>query len=131
MTTRVPKLDSQESESGNAEGFLLDLDEKDRTNRQRSAGQRYYLRYFAIFITFCIMVVMLIVLYEVVCWLLYGTNFEKPASVYIVAYLAPISSLTILAIAMLVSAFRGYHKNDDKSLLVAIKELVKKAGFTY
>ncbi len=70
---------------------------------------------------------MLILLHEVVCWMLYETNFEKP-SVYIVAYLAPISSLTILAIAMLVSAFRGYHKNDQKSLLDTIKELVNKAG---
>ncbi|MCY4184597.1 MAG: hypothetical protein OXC82_01830 [Rhodobacteraceae bacterium] len=127
MTTKVPKFDGQESESGNAEGFPLEVDEKDRKNRQRSAGQRYWLRYFAIIIACGVMGVMLILLHEVVCWMLYETNFEKP-SVYIVAYLAPISSLTILAIAMLVSAFRGYHKNDQKSLLDTIKELVNKAG---
>ncbi len=61
-------------------------------------------------------------------WFMFSENLKEFSSLYIVTYVVPISSLTILALVIMVSAFRGYRdeNGDNTSKLTATKNLFRR-----
>ncbi len=121
MPNNVPKADNQDPNDifpphePLAENLLLQLELAEGHNRQKAEGQRYWLRFYAIGITTVLMGGLGVSLYYVMNWFMFRGYLAEFSSLYIVVYVVPISSLTILALAIMASAFRGHHKSDDTS----------------
>jgi len=61
--------------------------------------------------------VMLVLLFMVVRAFVCGMTAFLPAAVQVAAYVAPISSITIITVALLIGAFRGYRDRDLDTLM--------------
>ncbi|MDA3857048.1 MAG: hypothetical protein PF480_02100, partial [Roseovarius sp.] len=89
---------------------------KSKENLNREADQRFSLRRLAIFVA-----VLLIVGMGAILW--HGTHrifspqyFDVPAPYVVAIFVAPILSMTTLAIGILVAAFRGFSARDGEGL---------------
>lgn len=117
-STKVPPVDAlpikpdEPNGRSDYEYRLLEADAKARENLNREADQRYWLRWVAVGLVVLIILGMACLLAHVAHWL---PNEPKAASAVIALHLAPIVSMTTLAIALLVAAFRGFKDGDEKS----------------
>lgn len=91
---------------------LIDLQVKNEEISSREADQRYTLRGLAIAVIIILIVAMSFLLNAVIFELFKVADLSKIPLHVILIYLAPIISITALAIALLVAAFRGYKDQD-------------------
>ena len=104
---------------------LLEADAKARENLNREADQRFWLRWIAVFVVLSIIVMMALMLNHVAHWLPSDT---KSVGVVIALHLAPITSMSALAVALLVAAFRGFKDGDEKAGASVAAETLKMTG---
>lgn len=104
---------------------LLDADAKGRESLIREADQRYWLRWFAVAVVSAIIVAMGALLNHVAHWL---PSTAQSAGAVIALHLAPITSMTALAIALLVAAFRGFKDGDEKAGATIASDALKASG---
>lgn len=137
MGSSVPEIDQESSEpaksasldsSETPEYRVLKADAKAKENLNRESDQRYSLRKLVIWVCIALMVAMCGLLLYVVCSLVESDKVKASPSIFIAAYLAPIASMTTVAIALLVAAFRGYRDSDEQTLASRFKELLSRAG---
>ena len=100
------------NERGDYEFRLLEADAKARENLNREADQRYWLRWAAVVLVVLIIGGMALLLNHVSHWL---PNNSVMINALIALHVAPIVSMTTLAIALLVAAFRGFKEGDEKA----------------
>jgi hypothetical protein len=105
---------------------LLEADAKARENLNREADQRYRLRWIAVGLVILIIAGMGGLLAHVAHWLPRETN---AMGAVIALHLAPIVSMTTLAIALLVAAFRGFKDGDEKAGAAIATEGARATGF--
>jgi hypothetical protein len=114
----VPPVDgeiavsSEPSDRSQYEFRLLQADAKARENLNREADQRYWLRW-------------VVVGLAVSHWLPKDPN---AIGAVIALHVAPIASMTTLAIALLIAAFRGFKDGDEKSSVDAANTSIKATG---
>jgi hypothetical protein len=129
---KVPPVDAQATSPEEPDGRsdyefrLLEADAKARENLNREADQRYWLRWVAVTLVVLIILGMAIFLAHVAHWL---PNEPNSTSVVVALHLAPIISMTTLAIALLVAAFRGFKDGDEKSSAAITSDGARVAGF--
>lgn len=104
---------------------LLEADAKARESVIREADQRYWLRWFAVVVVIAIIVGMGLLLKHVAHWL--PSSGQTVGSV-IALHLAPITSMTALAIALLVAAFRGFKDGDERAGAAIAADALKASG---
>lgn len=92
---------------------LLDADAKAKENVNRESGQRFWLRWIAVGLACAVVGGMGWMLTHVVHHVLSLQRAGAPASFIIAIYVAPIISITTIALAMLVAAFRGFKDKDS------------------
>lgn len=127
---KVPSVDLQptspeEADRSNFEYRLLEADAKGRENLNREADQRYWLRWVAVALVVVIIFGMGCLLSHVAHWL---PNEPKAMGAVIALHIAPIVSMTTLAIALLVAAFRGFKDGDEKAGTVIATESARASG---
>jgi hypothetical protein len=105
---------------------LLEADAKARESVIREADQRYWLRWFAVVVVSAIIVAMGVLLNHVAHWL---PSSAQTVGAVIALHLAPIASMTALAIALLVAAFRGFKEGDEKAGATIAADALKTVGF--
>ena len=106
----------------------LDADAKAKENRNREADQRSWLRWLAVMICVLLIVGMGGVLWHT-AHSIFSPNYTQFSASYIVAtYLAPIASMTTLAVALLVAAFRGFRKTDEADAAATTAEAARVGG---
>jgi len=122
----VPQSQSQNNNPRDAIEFrLLKADAKARESVIREADQRYWLRWFAVVVVSVIIVGMGFLLIHVAHWLpLDG----RAIGAVIALHLAPIASMTALAIALMVAAFRGFKDGDEKAGATIAAGALKASG---
>jgi hypothetical protein len=140
---KVPPVDAQPIKQDEPNGRsdhefrFLEADAKARENlnreadqlysiRERSAGQRFLLRQIAVTMVVLIIFGMGALLAHVAHWLPNGPN---SMGAVIALHIAPIVSMTTLAIALLVAAFRGFKDGDEKAGATIATEGAKATGF--
>ncbi|MEQ1724904.1 MAG: hypothetical protein ABL882_03140 [Sphingopyxis sp.] len=106
---------------------LLEADAKARENLNREADQRYWLRWVAVALVILIIFGMGGLLTHVAHWL---PSEPRAMGAVIALHLAPIISMSTLAIALLVAAFRGFKDGDEKSGAAIATEGARATGFT-
>ncbi|MGC1468390.1 MAG: hypothetical protein WA793_03335 [Sphingorhabdus sp.] len=126
----VPPVEEQPDDSdmngrSDYEFRLLQADAKSRENLNREADQRYWLRWAVVILAVLVIVGMGALLVHVAHWLPKDTN---AMGAVIALHVAPIISMTTLAIALLVAAFRGFKDGDEKSSVDAANSSVKAAN---
>ena len=122
---QVPPVDAQPVGTGGRsdhEYRLLEADAKARENLNREADQRYWLRWVAVGLVVLIILGMGCLLAHVSHW--FPTNSNAMPAV-IALHIAPIVSMTTLAIALLVAAFRGFKEGDEKAGMAFAAESAK------
>ena len=123
MIAQVPEIDR---DSINSEASLhlrlIDAEAKSREKLNREADQRYWLRWLVIAMSVLLVVGMAVLLVFVVCRVIFGGFMELDQSVQVTAYLAPITSMTAVTIALLIAAFRGYKETDEEAAKSGIRE---------
>jgi hypothetical protein len=128
---QVPPVDAQpikpDEPNGRSEHEyrLLKADAKARENLNREADQRYLLRWVAVCLVVLIIVGMACLLAHVAHWL---PNEPGAMTAVIALHIAPIVSMTTLAIALLVAAFRGFKDGDEKSSAAIASDGARAAG---
>jgi hypothetical protein len=129
---QVPRVDAQpigpDEPNGRSdyEFRLLEADAKARENLNREADQRYRLRQIAVAVVILIILGMGGLLAHVAHWL---PNEPKSVGAAIALHIAPIASMTTLAIALLVAAFRGFKDGDEKAGASIATEGARATGF--
>ena len=103
----------------------LEDDDIARKHRKRDADQRYMLRWLAVLVTLTLIGLMVATLCR--AHLLFAEDAQLSASpTYIIALLiTPVVSLSALAIALLVAAFRGYQDTDTGEAGKAITDVAR------
>ncbi len=114
-------------ERDNFEFRLLEADAQSRESQVREADQRYWLRWVAVGVVLLIIFGMGCLLNHVAHWL---PTDGKAVGVVIALHLTPIASMTTLAIALLVAAFRGFKDDDVKLGSAVAAESMKVSGLT-
>jgi hypothetical protein len=104
---------------------LLEADAKARENLNREADQRYWLRWFVVVLAFLVILGMGGLLLHVSHWLPKDSN---AIGSVIALHVAPIASMTTLAIALLVAAFRGFKDGDEKSSVETANASIRATG---
>lgn len=131
----VPPIDAvPEKPDGSVEKYsaielrLLDAEAKAKEKGNREADQRYWLRWFTIGVAFAIVLGMSGMVYHVSHKLVSLRSFGASNSYVIALYVAPIVSLTSLALALLVAAFRGYKEGDERTGMSAASQSAQATG---
>ena len=122
------RLATDEPATANHNAFefrLLEAEAKARENLNREADQRYRLRWIAVFVVLGIIAMIALLLNHIAHWL---PDDSKSTGAVIALHLAPIISMTTLAIALLVAAFRGFKEGDDKFGTSNASDAVKASG---
>jgi hypothetical protein len=129
---KVPSVDAQpvgpEVPNGRSdyEYRLLEADARARANLFREADQRHLLRWIAVVLVVAIIVGMGCLLIHVAHWL---PNEPKTMGAVIALHVSPIVSMTTLAIALLVAAFRGFKDGDEKAGATIAIDGARASGF--
>jgi hypothetical protein len=134
----VPSIDAEPSGAPAAanqrlndiELRLLDEGAKAKENLNRKADQRFMLRWLAVGTAMFLIIAMLCMLFHVVHQLLFMHAFKAPPILLVATYVAPIVSMTTLAIALMVAAFRGFKDGDEVTGMSAIAEGAKATSIT-
>lgn len=127
----VPPVDEQQvataetSDRNDFEYRLLEADARARENLNREADQRYWLRWGVVALAILVILGMGGMLIHVAHWL---PADPKSVGALIALHVAPIVSMTTLAIALLVAAFRGFKDGDEKSGVDVANASVKSTG---
>lgn len=127
----VPPVDGQSAVSAETndrsqyEFRLLQADAKARENLNREADQRYWLRWGVVLLAVLVIFGMGGLLVHVAHWLPRASN---AMGVVIALHVAPIASMTTLAIALLVAAFRGFKDGDEKSSVDSASTSIRATG---
>ena len=116
----VPSRLSEEREH-----WRLDADRRLVEHQIREAGQRLSHRFWAFNLSIVIVVFMVVLLALVVHSLIIEGNSELMPSVQLVAYVAPITSTTVITIALLFGAFRGYRDRDENTAASGLSEILR------
>jgi len=104
---------------------LLEAGAKSKENRNREADQRYRFRWVAVITGLLLILAMSVLLWHVTDSFLVP-NYSDVAPHYVVAvFVAPIVSMTTLAIAILVAAFRGFAPTDGENLSSLASDAVR------
>jgi hypothetical protein len=128
----VPPVDVSPNASEGPDGRsdheyrLLEADAKARENLNREADQRYWLRWVAVVLVVLIIHGMGCLLAHVAHWLPKEPN---TMGAVIALHIAPIVSMTTLAIALLVAAFRGFKDGDEKAGAAMASDGARATGF--
>lgn len=129
MKADIPDHDLKDPEHGppseEHERRLLDAEAKWRENLNREADQRHSHRFWVFILSIAIAGFIIFLVVIVVCGLLFSSNLQLPASVQLAAYVAPIASTTVIAIALLFGTFRGYGDRDDKAAASGLSEILR------
>lgn len=119
----VPGIDANPEEGpGNGDRLqeielrLLDAGAKSKENQNREADQRYNLRRIAVGVAVVLILGMGVVLWHGTHRLFSPSYFDVPAPYVVAIFLAPIVSMTSLAVAILVAAFRGFSGSDAEGI---------------
>lgn len=128
--SKVPPIDEQPSsdEPDRYEALQfrgLEAEAKAKEHLNREGDQRYWLRWLAVAVCVAIMVGMGTMLWHVAHKLMTLKTFGASTSYIIAVYVAPIISMTTLAIALLVAAFRGFKDGDGDTSAKAMSEGAK------
>jgi hypothetical protein len=91
---------------------LLDAGAKAKENLNREADQRYWLRWGAVGGVAAAMLIMAFLLYHISHSMPIGPLEKIPGAFLVALFVAPIVSLTTLAVSLLVAAFRGFKESD-------------------
>lgn len=117
----VPRIDLDEPVEprgvGRSEAIelrLLEADAKAKDNLNREADQRYFLRWASVVICVLLVIFMAATLLHVSHQLLSPSYFETSAALVVAGFVAPIVSMTVLAVSLLVASFRGFKGGDGK-----------------
>lgn len=118
------------SANAEAEARLLSAEAVAREQRNRETDQRYILRWTVAVVTILLIFGMaaLVVDNHVDLHSPPVDYFKLPTAYLVAMYVAPIVSVTVLAMALLVAAFRGYSRADEDSAAAAAAESAKEAG---
>lgn len=106
---------------------LIDAEAKAKENRNRETDQRHVLRWAAVGCAGSLIVGMAVTLWHVAHWTV-GNPANAPASVLVAIFVAPIISMTTLALALLVAAFRGYKDGDEATGATMASQGMKATG---
>jgi hypothetical protein len=120
-----PTVSPEASDRSQYEFRLLQADAKARENLNREADQRYWLRWAVVGLAVLVIVGMGGLLIHVSHWLPKDPN---AIGAVIALHVAPIASMTTLAIALLVAAFRGFKDGDEKSSADVANTSIKASG---
>ncbi len=133
MKPRVPDLDKSGEDRitdlsdrlNEIELRLLDAGARAKENLNREADQRYWLRWLAVSVCTLMIAGMGVLLWHAAHSYLLPVYTEFSSSYIVAVYLAPIVSMTSLAIALLVAAFRAFKDSDGSSVAMAATETAK------
>jgi len=129
----IPRIDAdpESMEPGGADEFakaelrLLTAEAKAAEKLNREGDQRYWLRWFVVALCVTIIIGMGALLIHVSHWL---PNEPAMMTAVILLHLAPIISMTTLAIALLIAAFRGFKDGDDAKGASIASEAARTSG---
>ena len=109
---------------------LLEADVAAKEKLNRETDQRYLLRWAAVTITIALIIGMTALLWSNHFDLRSSSNtYAKLPTAYLVAaYVAPIASVSVLAMALLVAAFRGYSRTDEDAPASAASDAAREAA---
>lgn len=106
---------------------LIDAEAKAKENRNRETDQRYVLRWVAVVCAGLLIIGMATMLWHLAHWTV-GNPSNAPASFIVAIFVAPILSMTTLALALLVAAFRGYKDSDEATGATFASQGMKATG---
>jgi cation transport ATPase len=106
---------------------LIDAEAKAKENRNRETDQRYVLRWVAVICACLLIIGMATMLWHLAHWTV-GNPGNAPASFIVAIFVAPILSMTTLALALLVAAFRGYKDSDEATGATLASQGMKATG---
>jgi hypothetical protein len=118
-------VDPESNGRSDYEYRLLQADAKARENLNREADQRYWLRWGVVVLAVLVIVGMGCLLVHVAHWL---PKDSTALGAVIALHVAPIVSMTTLAIALLIAAFRGFKDGDEKSSIDTANSSMKATG---
>lgn len=122
------KIDPAAARYAAIEGRLLDAEANAKEKVNREADQRYWLRWTSVVICIAMIFGMAYLLWTISDYLLSAQNPGSKGAYIISLYVAPIASLTALALALLVSAFRGYKDGDERAGMSAASQSAQATG---
>lgn len=126
---KVPDVDEPTPEEPDRYEALqfrgLEAEAKAKEHLNREADQRYLLRWLSVIVCLAIIIGMGVMLGHVVHKLMTFKTFGAASTYIIAVYVAPIVSMSGLAIALLVAAFRGFKDGDGDASTKAITEGAK------
>ena len=129
MKMDVPDHDSKEPDHGllleKHQIRLLDAEATWMENLNREADQRHSHRSGVLWLSIVIVVIMVALLAIVACSLVFEGKSDLQPSVQLAAYVAPITSTTVITIALLFGAFRGYRDRDEKTAASGMSEILR------
>lgn len=133
MVSAVPQVDISTNGASSRkfvdiELRLLDADAKAKENLNREADQRYWLRWAAVAVAFAIILGMGYMLGHVGYYILSRHGIGAPAAFLVAVYVAPIVSMTTIALALLVAAFRAFKSGDEQASASALAQGAKATG---
>jgi hypothetical protein len=106
---------------------LIDAEAKAKENRNRETDQRYFFRFVAVGCACLLILGMATMLWHLAHWTVGNPN-NAPASFIVAIFVAPILSMTTLALALLVAAFRGYKESDEATGATLASQGMKATG---
>ena len=132
---QVPPVDASSSEGLPSTKYeaielrALDADAKAKENVNRETDQRYTFRWIAVFAGCIVIIIMGCTLNSVYHRMPELAAKKIPAAVLVAMFIAPVTSMTALALALQVAAFRGFKDGDESKGASAASEGLKASGF--
>jgi hypothetical protein len=106
----------------------LEADNRTRENLFREADQRYSLRRLAVAIVLAILLLLFFVLLHMSHKIFFWSFITVSPAYAMTLIIAPIASMSALAMALLVAAFRGFKKDDEETTAGAAASAMRSAG---
>jgi hypothetical protein len=131
---KVPPVDAEPQDDASSKKYeaielrVLDADAKAKENVNRETDQRYTLRWIAVVAGCIIITIMACTLNSVYHKLPELAAYKIPGAVLVAMFIAPITSMTALALALQVAAFRGFKDGDESKGVSAASEGLKATG---
>ena len=129
MKADIPDHDLKRSGRGPTleehERWLLGAETTWMENLNRWADQRRSHRVLVLWLSIVIVIIMVALPAIVVCNLMFAGASGLPPSVQSAAYLAPITSTTAIAIALLLGTFRGCRDRVEKTAASGLGEILR------
>lgn len=122
MVDSIPPVDPDLAQGGvnqereRLELRLLEAEAQLKEHGNREAGQRYWLKWFAVLLGAIVVVAMAALLTHLVHMVFWGPILLARSAFSVAMIVAPIASITTITVAIFVGAFRKFEDKDVKQL---------------